>query len=276
MGMSLFDFLKPPMFQTPESLYLPLAQFPASDATQQRSDFDTAIAQLNQKAKDFSSNPVFTRKHVELITDAEAHANQQQWAEAYQAVWEATFGVNRALESRGASKFRKWMVVYYAVWIALLLGLGSSLKARETDGELEGILGGAYWRFGFMGAIGGLTVAIWGLTRHTADLDFDRSFAIWYFLKPVLGAIMGVVAVLAVLAGLFAVQGNSDIQSRTALCILAFLAGFSERFFIRIIDRVMTSLLGGDGSGASAATPARASARSRTPRGNPSNPGGTK
>jgi len=39
-----------------------------------------------------------------------------------------------------------------------------------------------------------------------------------------------------------------DIQSEKALYIVAFLAGFSERFFVRIIDKLMTTLLGGDSS----------------------------
>jgi hypothetical protein len=93
------------------------------------------------------------------------------------------------------------------------------------------------------------------MIEHSANLDFDRAYAVWYWLKPLLGAVMGLVAVLTVMAGLFAVQGKQEIQSEKALYIIAFLAGFSERFFVRIIDKLMTTLLGGDQSSSSTSKP---------------------
>jgi hypothetical protein len=64
-------------------------------------------------------------------------------------------------------------------------------------------------------------------------------------LKPRIRAIMGVVAVL-VLAG-FERRGKIPLANRP-LVLLAFIAGFSERFFLRILDRVITALFGGDPS----------------------------
>ena len=255
------------MFPPPdEHLYLPLTDFPGGDEAKLRKDIDQAIAKLNLKANEFSASRDFAKKHLELISQAEAHALHQGWADAHETIWEATCSLNRAIESRAAWKFRFWVAAYYALWLLLLWVVSRHLRELEVAGEADAFVGAAYWRYGVMGALGGLTVAIWGLTKHTVDLDFDRSFSIWYWLKPVLGGITGLVAVLAVMGGLFAVQGKQKIESGMALYILAFLAGFSERLFIRILDRVMTSLLGGDESDSSPAKPVRTPSKSRRPR----------
>jgi hypothetical protein len=91
-----------------------------------------------------------------------------------------------------------------------------------------------------------VTIVIWGLIKHTVDLDFDTSYFAWYLFKPILGAVMGLIAVLVILGGFIAIQGTAEPAGRLPLYIIAFLAGFSERFSIRIIDRVTTALFGGE------------------------------
>lgn len=246
--MSLEDLFRPPMFPDPGTTYLPMAVFSASDDAGSKAEIDKAIAGLNLKANQFSSSRGFTKDYLDLISEAEAQSAAKKWIDARKTILEATFLLNRALDSNGATKFRKCMGVYYGFWLLLLVGMGWWLKQSDAGGDFICGFGTTYWRYLLMGALGGLTIAIWGMIEHSANLDFDRAFAIWYWLKPLLGAVMGLVAVLAVMAGLFAVQGKQDIQSEKALYIVAFLAGFSERFFVRIIDKLMTTLLGGDSS----------------------------
>jgi hypothetical protein len=103
-----------------------------------------------------------------------------------------------------------------------------------------------------MGALGGVTVMIWGMVRHTTELDFDTNYASWYFFKPILGALAGLMSALVILGGFWAIQAKSSTQEGLApinplpLYIVAFLAGFSERFFIRLLDRVITALFAGE------------------------------
>jgi len=59
---------------------------------------------------------------------------------------------------------------------------------------------------------------------------------------------MGLIAVIAVQAGLVAIDGQPSLKGNMALYILAFLAGFSEHFFIRVMDRVMTALFSSEPS----------------------------
>jgi hypothetical protein len=147
--------------------------------------------------------------------------------------------------------------------------LGLEFRKLETASWANSVFGLRYWRYLLMGAAGGVTIVIWGLIKHTIDLDFDTHYLAWYFFKPVLGAIMGLIAVLIILGGFLAVQGSSVPQgSVLPLYIVAFLAGFSERFSIRIIDRVMTAIFGGE------PTPPPGAAGPRTPpAGAPPEPG---
>ena len=139
------------------------------------------------------------------------------------------------------------MAIYSVLCLLLLMVLGLEFRKLETVSWANAVFGLSYWRYLLMGAAGGVTIVIWGLIKHTIDLDFDTHYLAWYLFKPVLGAIMGLIAVLIILGGFLAIQGTSVPQgSQLPLYIVAFLAGFSERFSIRIIDRVMTAIFGGE------------------------------
>jgi hypothetical protein len=68
---------------------------------------------------------------------------------------------------------------------------------------------------------------------------------LWYLCKPIIGGIFGWFVFLIYYVGLISVQTDLKLhQVRTPELplIIAFLAGFSERFTIRIIDRLMQVL----------------------------------
>jgi len=257
------------MFKPVNTLYLAMPVFSA-DPNKLADEIHDTIAQLNLKAVDFSSNKSFYAEYLGLINQAETFATKTHGPDAHKAIWEATACVNRALESQGADKFRKWIGWYLTLWLLALGAAGWFLKDAEGCAS-TGIFGFGYWRYAMMGALGGIVIAVWGLIIHTANLDFDRHFSVWYWFKPILGAVMGLVAVVTALGGLLAIQGQGSLPSSTSgkmvLYILAFLAGFSERFFIDIIDRVMTALLsnGKSSSSLSKSAATRKSATGSTP-----------
>lgn len=231
----------------PNDPYLNLKKFTdTADEKVLRSEVAAAIDELNTAAKNFSSRKTFSRDHLALLSHAEGHMVERHWTEAHQAVWEATFFVNRALETKGAARQRNWIAASSVLWLLFLLALGSRLKEIELGPAAGSLFGFHYWRYLLMGALGGVTIVIWGLIKHTIDLDFDTSYFAWYLFKPILGAVMGLIAVLVILGGFFAIQGTTETAGPLPLYIIAFLAGFSERFSIRIIDRVTTALFGGE------------------------------
>jgi hypothetical protein len=95
----------------------------------------------------------------------------------------------------------------------------------------------------WFGALGGISVALYGLYSHVQVRDFDSKYLLWYLSKPVIGAIFGWFIYLVYYVGLISVQGsNVDVKTPAVPYAIAFLAGFSERFTVKIIDKVMEVL----------------------------------
>jgi hypothetical protein len=232
-----------------EAFRTPRAFTSAPDGTDSdalRAEVAEAIAELHPLAKDFSSSTSFCQKYRALIATAERHSAKKEWGEAHQAVWEATFLVDRALETKCATSQRTWIGISAVVWLAVLLVAGRylwNLEAKQLPALSFGL---GYWRYLFLGALGGVTTVAFGLIKHTVDLDFDARYFAWYLFKPILGALMGMVAVLVILAGLVAIEGNTSTNSRALLYVVAFVAGFSGRFSLRLLDKATTALLGGE------------------------------
>jgi hypothetical protein len=96
----------------------------------------------------------------------------------------------------------------------------------------------------WFGALGGIAVGLYGLYTHIQARDFDPAYRLWYLSKPIVGAIFGWFVVLVFRVGIVSLQGVGDqeIKSPLLFYVIAFLAGFSERFTIKIIDRLMQVL----------------------------------
>ena len=96
----------------------------------------------------------------------------------------------------------------------------------------------------WFGALGGITIAIYGIYEHIQLRDFDPKYELWYMCKPLMGAIFGWFVYLIYFIGLISVQGldSTNINHPELPYLIAFLAGFSERFTLRLIDRLMEVL----------------------------------
>lgn len=96
------------------------------------------------------------------------------------------------------------------------------------------------------GALGGVTIGLYGVYNHVANKDFDPSYEFWYICKPIAGAIFGWFMVLVFSLGLMTLQSKNAtnaFETSQLPLVLAFLAGFSERLVIRVIDRLMEVLI---------------------------------
>jgi H+/Cl- antiporter ClcA len=96
----------------------------------------------------------------------------------------------------------------------------------------------------WFGALGGVTIAIYGIYEHIQKRDFDPKYELWYFCKPIIGGIFGWFVWLIFLVGLISVQGigETELKHPELPFVIAFLAGFSERFTLKMIDKLMNVL----------------------------------
>ena len=206
-----------------------------------------ACEEITARAQKFVSNSAFWRSHKMALEKALAAAEKEDFARSFLRLTEAGALINRAEDSEGLRSLKVRLALFPAVWMLGLLGFQVVIRFLQSR-ELFPLFTSEYFGYLWAGMIGGTTIVLWGLIKHSVQLDFDRTYSFWYLLKPGIGAVMGVIAVLILKAGFLSVEGKIELNNPTPLILLAFIVGFSERFFIRILDRVITAIVGGDSS----------------------------
>lgn len=102
------------------------------------------------------------------------------------------------------------------------------------------------------GLLGALIHCLRSIYIHRSVLnDWDNRWIIWYYLRPIVGGVMGLVSFVFIKAGLivFTTEANPTTTSRIAYLAIAFLAGFNVRNFLKKIEDVSRSVLGIEPSG---------------------------
>jgi hypothetical protein len=182
------------------------------------------------------------------ISAARALVVSGRMSDAQAAYDKAYAALSRAEASAHAQPLAWKLLATEGAYLATILVLGYLVK-RYPAFWLWGSLVGLGAKCAWFGAMGGVTIGIYGSYSHISAKDFDASFTLWYICKPVMGAIFGWFVFLVYYVGVVSAQAGSttvDIKSPELSYLIAFLAGFSERFTIKTIDRFMTVLTAGD------------------------------
>jgi hypothetical protein len=175
------------------------------------------------------------------IAEAKSLLEAGKAAEAEQKYTETKLLVERAEASILAEPLA-WRLLFIQLgYLVLLLFLGYVTHQWPAYWLWSGFLT-LHSATAWFGALGGVAIGLYGLYTHIQARDFDPKFELWYVCKPVMGAIFGWFVFLVYFVGFIAVQGNAKVENRLVLYAIAFLAGFSERFTIKIIDRLMQVL----------------------------------
>jgi hypothetical protein len=169
--------------------------------------------------------------------------------DARQAYDRALSAISFAEASSKAEPLAWQLLGIEIVYLVLILALGYLVKRYPSFwlwAELVGNASKAAW----FGALGGVTIGIYGLYTHVSAKNFDATFRLWYICKPVMGAIFGWFVFIVYYVGVISAQGSgagpTAINNPELAFLIAFLAGFSERFTIKTIDRFMTVLTVGE------------------------------
>jgi len=183
----------------------------------------------------------------ELIESGKMDDAQKQFAETETKVLKAE--ASHKAEPLAWNLF--WIELAYLAFL-LLLGYGVHKKPEFWLWSGLVTLGA---KTAWYGALGGIAVGLYGIYSHVRVRDFDAGYRLWYLCKPVMGAIFGWFVYLVYYIGMVSVQGAGSVDVKTPALpyAIAFLAGFSERFTVKIIDRVMEVLATSDDKSASTA-----------------------
>jgi hypothetical protein len=202
---------------------------------------------LKEKVRRLKEPEGIVNEILELIDESESllDSNPEESEEKYDEALSKTETIEI---SKGATPLAWrlfWMEIGYLIFL-LLLGyftykwphfvLWAGLMDYPTAMHLQ-----TAW----FGALGGITIAIYGIYEHIHLRDFDPELKLWYVCKPLIGAIFGWFVYLIYFLGLVSVQeldNASKIRTPELAYVIAFLAGFSERFTLKLIDKLMAVL----------------------------------
>ncbi len=135
------------------------------------------------------------------------------------------------------------LIFFYILSISLVIFWGSQSLTSGSEIPLLGIpVSVALWA-----AIGSLAAILYRF--YTQRPERIRTELKWLIARPIIGIIMGSLEYLAILSGLIVFgtnqTGTPDSLNNTRpqlLWMLAFLGGFSDRFFESLIKNVMGKL----------------------------------
>jgi len=186
----------------------------------------------------------------ERIANARHLAQTERLADAQAVYAEVAPAVDRALVSLKAEPLAWRLLLVESGYLLVILALGW-LATQHPDYWIWKDRIGLSARAAWFGAVGGVTIGLYGIYNHISGKDFDPSFQLWYICKPVMGAIFGWFVFLVYYVGVLTSvpsqnQQKLDFTNPELGYLIAFLAGFSERFTIKTIDRFMTVLTVGE------------------------------
>jgi hypothetical protein len=131
-------------------------------------------------------------------------------------------------------------------WLVLLGALAVVFLSEPRIIPLRDNLGSVPLGVIWFGALGGVMISLTGIVSEHRK-DWDESFALWHFSRPLVGAGLGVVAVLIVQAGVLsagsAPSDNTQVPKNLLYYLVAFLVGYREETFRELIKRLVDLIL---------------------------------
>jgi len=92
------------------------------------------------------------------------------------------------------------------------------------------------------GSVGGILQGFWWLWQHVSNRSLRKHWFIWYFLLPLIGAILGALTYLIFYAGFIAATGEVRLKSESFPMLLSALAGFSSKWAVQLLDKLTTMI----------------------------------
>lgn len=184
-----------------------------------------------------------TAQILKLLEDAESFYEGEKFLESEKKYDEALSKIE-TVEISHRSKPMAWRLFWIETGYLVILLLLAYLTYKWPKFIMWDGLVNMHLQTAWFGALGGITIAIYGIYEHTQKRDFDPRYELWYISKPIIGGIFGWFIWLIFLIGLISVQGvgERELKHPELPFVIAFLSGFSERFTLKMIDKLMNVL----------------------------------
>lgn len=158
-------------------------------------------------------------------------------AEYYYSLAQTRYAIARRLW-RWSYTYGLFVFIWGIAWLGLYLWAlteGRGYSARVVPPGYEGIWEPIMW-----GGLGGVCGIFYSLYWHVAiKRDFDRQYVMWYLVQPLLGSMIGMIIYMIITVGFLTIQGTPTPANPLFMYLLAFIAGFRQRFFLELIDRIV-------------------------------------
>lgn len=137
--------------------------------------------------------------------------------------------------------WQKWAIAVMFLFVSLLIA--AAIPTYNNPELLVKKVFGVPLSVMLWGAAGSLAAILYRFYTEQGQIRFSAEFR-WLIARPIIGIIMGAVVYLALVSGLVLVSNDTgsgagsgeSIARLEALWIVSFLAGFSDKFYLGVID----------------------------------------
>lgn len=204
------------------------------------------LRELKERVRHLKESNVIVNDILKLIDESESLLHSENLSESEKKYDEAQSKIE-TIEISHRAKPLAWRLLWIEIGYLVLLLLLGYLTFKWPNFVLwDGLIKNPiilHLQTVWFGALGGITIAIYGIYEHTHLRDFDPKYELWYICKPLIGGIFGWFVCLIYFIGVVSVQGFDikvdSIKTPELSYVIAFLAGFSERFTLKMIDKLM-------------------------------------
>lgn len=174
---------------------------------------------------------------IEHATGARSSLATGQLPHAAQSVLEAELLLDASVRARGIG-WRLRFVVQLPLFTFYLSTIALAVAVSASAGDVA-IWGVPVWAM-CLGSIGAVLRGLWFLHYHVSRRSFRAPWLLAHLSAPIVGALLGLLAYLLLMAGLLSIAGGRarDVDL-TLPRVVTFLAGYSWEWLLGVVDRLV-------------------------------------
>jgi hypothetical protein len=227
---------------------------PKDPIEQLRSECIQQICNLQHDVVLYVSDAEFLKRVLPLTLEHISNTYEATSERELKIIGMSLSRIENALTAYKNDKKRRGRIRLFAVIVSLvgLIGIGVAIwictERGITDTHEVNILKLPVQVL-FWSIIGSFAAILYRFT-HAGDSELNEPLR-WLFARPLTGIIMGAIAYLVLRVGLITIQSDQSVASlggKEAVWLIAFLAGFSDRFS-DVLLRNVVGKFGGDTTG---------------------------